>query len=177
MSVCLYVSGGPQLLSLNLKCWHFVIFLARVMIFGMLHHQYVFLEACNFQLFLSSTFYSTNNYVRKTRKSKYHKSKICFFQNFREDQQHVIQFLLDLYHSNLTQTLSRVCHTCSENLKAITTLSREISTDVVMVVISRIPSTLTPFLCTFRWVLFNAKERHEFYFGVIIKPMVFLLIS
>ena len=32
-----HVSGGPQNLSLNLKGWHFVIFLARVMIFGMPH--------------------------------------------------------------------------------------------------------------------------------------------
>ena len=32
------ISGESQLFSLNLHGWHFVIFLARVMIFGMLNH-------------------------------------------------------------------------------------------------------------------------------------------
>ena len=63
--------------------------------------------------------------------------------------------------------------------KSNTKLSREISKDVSMVALPRVSSisVMVHFPYIFRWVLLNAKETHEFCFGVIIKLMVLFLIS
>ena len=107
---------------------------------------------------------------------KYYKHKIktfCFMMDFRnlaifsempENDQialwklffaamHVILFILFWYYWNLTQVLSMICYTCSKNLKAITTLSREISKDVSMMTLPRISPILVPFPYIFRRVL------------------------
>ena len=69
------------------------------------------------------------------------------YENFSIAAMHVIPFILNWYFEslnfnwyywNLTQVLFMICYTCSKNLKAITTLSREILKDVSMVALSRI---------------------------------------
>ena len=100
-------------------------------------------------------FYKSCHFQKRPKMTK------LLYENFSIAAMHVIPFILNWYfeslnlnwyHWNLTQVLSMICYTCSENLKAITTLSREILKDVSMMTLSRISSILVPFPYIFRRV-------------------------